>query len=257
MTAPLQSIRIVEDRTSRSRPDEGFLRVRRLILQNTYRDESVSEPYPCDIVSRRHTDAVAVVIWERTGARDVQVAMRTGIRPPIYFRKDRTDLVQPDNREHMLMTEICAGVLEENDRGDEGVLHRAALECNEEAGYDIAPDAMMPLGNPLFASPGVSDEKIFYCAAQATLSERGEAHGDGSPMEDGGEVLLFNIDEAIHLCRKGVIPDAKTEVGLLRLCHHIGYSPALGCFLDELPPPFRPDSARSVWLLGVEGDPDA
>ncbi len=255
MTAPLKSIRVVEDYTSRSKPDEGFLRVRRLKLENTYRDGTVSDPYPCDIVSRRYTDAVAIVIWERTGMRTLKVAMRTGIRPPIYFRKDRTDLVQPDDREHLLMTEICAGVLEDEDKGEEGIRQRAALECEEEAGYAVPPGAIMSLGQPMFASPGVSDEKVFYCAAQTMLSERGEAAGDGSPMEDGGEVLLFDIDDALHLCRKGEIPDAKTEIGLLRLCHRVGYSPQLGCFVEDLPEPFRPGATRAAWLLGESEDP--
>ena len=75
----LERVEIVEDRTSASRCDEGFLRVRRLVLRNVYADGSTSRDYDCDIVSRRHVDAVAVVIYERGGSDRVRVALREGL----------------------------------------------------------------------------------------------------------------------------------------------------------------------------------
>ena len=50
--------------TAGSKADEGFLRVRRLVLRNVYADGTRSRPYDCDVVSRTRTDAVAVVLYE-------------------------------------------------------------------------------------------------------------------------------------------------------------------------------------------------
>lgn len=243
------AIDVVEDRTAGSRCDEGFLRVRRLLLRNRYADGSRSADYACDVVSRRSTDAVAVVLYEVLAGRRVRVALKTGVRPPVYLRRDK-DLTQPDQREHLLLAEVVAGMLEAQDRGPAGAARRAARECAEEAGYALQPEATVGLGAPLFASPGVTDEKVHYRAAETDLEARTPGRGDGSVMEEAGGVVLLELDEAIRRCRRGDIPDAKTEIALLRLCDHIGYAPQLGCFLDELPRELRPPPGRLDELLG-------
>ena len=48
----LSSIEVVEDRTAGSGCEDGFLRVKRLVLRNHYADGSQSRTYPCDVVSR-------------------------------------------------------------------------------------------------------------------------------------------------------------------------------------------------------------
>jgi hypothetical protein len=55
-------------------------------------------------------------------------------------------------------------------------------------------------------------------------------------MEEGQRVLVLDLVDAIARCRRGEIPDMKTEIGLLRLCDRIGFVPQLGMFADELPP---------------------
>ncbi len=215
-TRNVVDIEVVADRTADLGPDEGFLRFRRLTLRNRYDDGSFSEPYPCDLVSRVQIDAVAVVPYERRDDGTVRVALRTGVRPPLHFRPAKK-IPHAELTEDVMLIELVAGLLEPDDAGPGGVERRAALECLEEAGYDVPPAAMKPLGAPLFATPGISDERVHYRSIATDLDERGAPIGDGSVMEEAGEVLLVDLHEAIRMCRDGRIRDMKTEVGLVRL----------------------------------------
>lgn len=237
----LESIEIVEDRTAQARCDEGFLRLRRLVLRNHYTDGKTSAAYPCDVVRRRDTDAVAVALYElreEGERRRIYVALRRGIRAPIYLRKDM-DRRGRDEPIHTSIHELVAGVIEGQDQGMEGVRVRAMEEAREEAGLAIAPDAVQLLGGPFFPSPGITPEMVYLARCEASIEERGEAEGDGSVMEEGASVEVFELREAIARCRRGEIGDAKTEIGLLRLADDLGYLPQLDRFIDELPAELR------------------
>lgn len=82
----LKEISIVEDITSRSRCDEGFVRLRRLKVKHRYADGSESAVYPCDIVDLPSIDAVVAVIFWLDQDRRIQIGLRTNIRPAVYFR---------------------------------------------------------------------------------------------------------------------------------------------------------------------------
>lgn len=235
--ALVSEVTIVEDRTADSRCDEGFLRLRRLTLRNTYSDGRVSEPYPCDVLSRRFVDAVAVVLYHRDSAGRIYVHYREATRPPLWLRREKQDeLTYRDAAPYDLVGEIVAGVLEPGDDGPEGVRRRGAVEAHEEAGYAVDPEQVVLLGQGgFFPSPGVTDEKVYLAAVEIDPSQRGRAHGDGSVMEEGTRMVTRELREAIAACRRGEIPDAKTELGLLRLADHLGYIPQLGVTKDSLP----------------------
>lgn len=247
--ALVAEVSIVEDRTESSRCNEGFLRLRRLTLRNTYSDGRVSEPYPCDIVSRRFVDAVAVVLYHRDAEGRIFIHYREATRPPLWLRRDKQDeLTYKDPLPYDRVGEIVAGVLEEGDDGPEGVRRRGAIEAHEEAGYDVDPSQVVLLGEEgFFPSPGVTDEKVYLAAVEIDPSQRGHAHGDGSVMEEGTRMITRELSEAIAACRRGEIPDAKTEIGLLRLADHLGYLPQLGLTRDALPP----ELAARYTSLGV------
>jgi predicted secreted protein len=61
--------------------------------------------------------------------------------------------------------------------------------------------------------------------------------------------VVRELVDAIEACRRGEIPDMKTEIALLRLADHLGYLPQLRAFADELPDVWRERYRR----LGVEG----
>ncbi len=235
----LTAITIVQDDTVGASCDQGFLTLERLQLRNEYSDGSSSEPYPCDLVSRRGVDAVVAVLYDlqaEGGSRQVRVLLRESPRPPVYLRR-RKAFVHPDRRDYLTLMELVAGIVEPGDDvpGDLGKKHRAAVEALEEAAVDLPDEAFEVLGDETFASPGIGDEKLYYCCAEAPLDEARQGDGDGSTMEEFGRVHIMELGEAIRACRSGEIPDMKTEVGLLRLADHLGYLPQLGCFADQLP----------------------
>jgi ADP-ribose pyrophosphatase len=234
-------VELVEDKTPRSRCDEGFLRLRRFTLRNIFTDGSVSPPYPCDVVSRRRIDAVAVVLWHRDPHGRIFVHYREGTRAPVWLRREKAaELPVPDRLSYDLIGEIVAGVLEEDDRGREGILQRGAIEAKEEAGYDVDLSKVHALGDDgFFPSPGVTDEKVYLLAAEVDPRARGAAEGDGSVHEQGTRMVTRELREAIRLCRKGEVPDAKTELALLRLADLLGYIPQLDAWRDDLPPDLR------------------
>ena len=253
----LQAIEIVEDRTAQSRCDEGFLRLSRLRLRNVYEDGSRSEPYACDVVSRPGSDAVVAVLYEQDAARRVRVLLREAPRAPIYLRSLKR-FVHPDPGVYRSLRELVAGLVEPVDgAGDLGLCRRAAQEAQEEAGLAIPPQAFHVIGDALFASPGTSDEKVFFCAGPGALGRAQLPPGDGSVMEECGELVSLELGEAIEACRRGEIPDMKTEVGLLRLADHLGYLPQLGCFADELPPELAARHRRLGVTAAPRGSPVA
>lgn len=212
----IEGIEVVGDRTADVGPDEGFLRFRRLTVRNRYGDGSTSAPYACDIVSRQRVDAVAVVLYDIDDQGVVRVALKEGVRPPVYLRRDK-QIPHGDVGDQLLVAEIPAGMLEPEDDGEGGIERRAALECMEEAGARVDPSNVAPLGAPMFASPGMADEMVHYRMARADLDALVTPTGDGSVMEEAGGVILLSLDEAIARCRDGRIPDAKTELALVRL----------------------------------------
>ncbi len=240
-------VEVVEDRTAQSRCDVGFLKLARLMLRNVYADGTKSEPYACDVMSRRDVDAVTVVVYEVDAVRRVRVLLKEGLRPAVFLRSTKK-LARPDAKPWLFVAEIAAGVIEPSDDGADGIERRAAVEVAEECGVAVAASAVEPLGGAMFPSPGVTDEYVYFRAANAPVDGARGGDGDGSKMEEGQRVLVLDLVDAVARCRRGEIPDMKTEIGLLRLCDSIGFLPQLGLFVDELPEDLRDRYDR----LGIE-----
>jgi ADP-ribose pyrophosphatase len=222
-------IEIVEDRTERSRCDEGFLRIRRFRARNRREDGSRSAEYPIDVIDRPVLDAVAVCLWAR-GPAGVEVLTRRGLRPAAYFRRGKT-AVLPEP-EYLLVEELVAGVLEPGEVGLDALRRRASEEVREEAGLEIDPSRFEPLGGPFFMLPGIASEKIHLMAAEVARGPgppvwSAPETGDGSPLEEGAELRWRPLGAAVEACERGEIEDAKTELALRRL--HARLAPALRC----------------------------
>ncbi|WIG96329.1 NUDIX hydrolase [Myxococcus sp. SDU36] len=211
-------IEIIEDFSSTARCDEGFLRVRRLRCRNRRADGSSSPVYRVDVVDRPRLDAVAVLVYRR-GASGLEVLTRMNLRPAAFFRKDnRGAMTVPDPASgYLRVEEIVAGLLEPEDKGEEGLRRRAAVEVHEEAGFSVKPEDIRLLGGAFFLAPGILSEKVFPAAVDVTDLSPEEPEGDGSPLEEGTQLHWRPIQEVLDACRRGDIPDAKTEVALTRL----------------------------------------
>jgi ADP-ribose pyrophosphatase len=219
----LVSIEIVEDYTARARCDEGFLRLKRLRARNRRADGSTSREYPIDVIDRPTLDAVAVCLYART-ARGVVVLTRRGLRPAAHFRRGKV-AVLPEP-EYLLVEELVAGVLEPGEVGLDALRRRGADEVREEAGLEVAPERLEPLGGPFFPLPGIVSEKIHLLAAEvpppATTGRHAAPHeGDGSPLEEGAVLEWRELGAAIAACERGEIEDAKTEIALRRLASRL------------------------------------
>lgn len=207
-------IEVVEDVTARSRCDEGFLHVKRLVCRNRRADGSTSRDYRVDMVDRPIPDAVAVLIWRR-GQAGIEVLTRKTLRPAARFRSD-LPLPVPDPRPYLLLEELVAGVLEPDDRGEAGLRHRAAEETFEEAGIRVAADDVQLLGGSFFLAPGILSEKIHPTAVEVTGRSQETPRGDGSPLEEGATLRWWRIGALLEACRTGAVEDAKTEVMVSR-----------------------------------------
>ncbi|MEW5852245.1 MAG: NUDIX domain-containing protein [Myxococcota bacterium] len=213
------TIRVLEDRTRTTPSDQGFLKVRRLLLRNHYDDGTESAPYAYDVVDRTALDAVAMVLHADNpdNPRDPLVLMRTALRPPVGLRVGR-DLPLPDTREHAQIWELPAGIIELGEHGVDGILRCAARETHEETGYHLDVTAFQMLGPPVFLTPGLCAEKVYF--AQARIPDRdavGHAALDGSPVEESATVEFWPLSVCLQRTRTGELEDAKTEVGLHRL----------------------------------------
>ncbi len=218
----VKELRVLEDRAERLGPKAGFLRLSRLLVQNLYEDGSESKPYPCDLVSRRGTDAVTIALYQRLEGGRVRVGLRANLRPPVWLRRAKDSLLFPDREPCDLCYETVAGILEPSDQGQglEAALRlRAHAECREEVGLDVPPDSFEPLGPPSFPSPGITDEKVFFLAAEVDFSEARAPQGDGSVMEEVGGLVLMDLEAFL----RGTTPtDMKTDLALRRLAARIG-----------------------------------
>ncbi|HEX8821243.1 MAG TPA: NUDIX hydrolase [Archangium sp.] len=208
-------IEIIEDFSSTAKCDEGFLRVRRLRCQNRRADGTASKVYRVDVVDRPRLDAVAVLVYRR-GTSGLEVLTRMNLRPAAYFRRGK-EMTVPDPATYLRVEEIVAGLLEPEDKGEAGLRHRAAEEVLEEAGYEVKPEEIQLLGAGFFLAPGILSEKVFPAAVDVTGREPGVPQGDGSPLEEGTHLQWRPIRELLAMCRRGDVPDAKTEIAILRL----------------------------------------
>jgi ADP-ribose pyrophosphatase len=216
MSARVTGVEIVSDEVVGR---GGFLAIRRLRMKNLREDGTRSPEYLVDFIVRpKGHDAVVVAMWHRAGDGRVRVLLRDGLRPSLYLGRPQAELVLPDPRPYLFFREVVAGIVEQDDRGLDGLRRRAAAEVEEEAGFAVEPARVELLGAGTFPSPGAMTEKFYLAAVEiADPDAVGLAAGDGSPMEEGSRIEWLDLDQAIAACVRGDLEDAKTELVLRRL----------------------------------------
>ena len=203
--APAIALEVVRDRSAESRATGGFFDVRRLQLVARYPDGSTSAPFPYDVGARAALDAVVMAVhFVRDGQR--HVFLRSAVRPPCALRP------VPPAHDGSLW-ELPAGLVEPG----EDPAAAAAREIDEELGFAVAVSAMRELGHWTFPAPGIIGERHLFFHVEVDPAARGTPSEDGSALERGASIVAVPVNEAIEHCRRGAIPDAKTELGLRRL----------------------------------------
>jgi len=96
---------------------------------------------------------------------------------------------------------------------------RAALrrELEEELGFALAPSALAPLGPPAFPAPALIGELHYFYHVEVDPALRATPGGDGSALEEAATIAVVTLEDLLAACRRGDVPDAKTELGLRRL----------------------------------------
>lgn len=209
---PAVRIEIVGDESARTRSDEGFVRVRRLVLRNHYADGTTSRDYRYDCAERDAIDAVGIVLVDREG----RVCLRSSIRPPIALRPTYALPLDGETADPTLF-EIPAGLVEPEEKGEAGLRGCCARETLEEVGLEVASDAFARLGPAVYLTPGVIAEKVHLFFAVVDPAAASAPTMDGSPVEEHAKIEWVPLAEALAACRDGRIGDVKTEVALRRL----------------------------------------
>lgn len=210
---PEITLELVEDL---SPPDPGgFLRLVRRRYRACYPDGTRSEPFVYDAVDRRAIDAVVIAAhYVNRGERCVY--LRSAVRPPLALRDPRHSPV-PELDRGTGLWELPAGLVELDEQTPEGLAMCASRELAEELGFDQPPDLMRELGPSTYPAPGIIGERHFYFEVEVDPKTRAEPAHDGSALEHGGLVRGLRIEDALALCARGQIEDAKTELALRRL----------------------------------------
>lgn len=200
---PKVELEVVRDRTVQT-DDRGFLKVRSVDLVAVREDGTRSARFPYDVLDRHAIDAAVMVAHHVEDGR-VHVYLRSAVRPPLALRP--RDPMPPS------MWEVPAGLIEP----DERPAAAAARELEEELGFTVREEEMLPLGPPAYPAPGFIGEVHHYFHVPVVPSARAEPGGDGSPLEQGARIESVPLEDALAACRRGEVPDAKTELALRRL----------------------------------------
>lgn len=194
----------------------GFLRLRRQILQARFPDGTLSESFTYDSVDRALLDAVVVAAHYRDDQGRRHVVLRSALRPSVCLRP-RDDRPLPERGPLGALWELPAGLVELDERSEEGLRRCAARELFEETGHRVDASELAPLGPPTFPAPGIIAERQFFFHVEIDPSRRSAPTEDGSVLERHGQVVALPLAEALELVRQGALDDAKTELALRRL----------------------------------------
>jgi ADP-ribose pyrophosphatase len=206
-----------DELVDRERP-RRFLALRTVNTALEGEDGAVTAEGTWDFVERPSGPDAVVVVCYRRGPRGTEVLLRSGVRVPISL--GRTAASHGAGRHPIqFIEELVAGLVEPDETTDEHRRERARAELLEEAGIELPPSAVEPLGGPLWLAPGLCAELEYYFCADATDAPSVHAAGDGSPFEALGRIAWYPLDEAIARVCEGQAGhgDLRAEVGLRRL----------------------------------------
>jgi ADP-ribose pyrophosphatase len=212
-------LELIEDLSPKD--PRGFLSLVRRRFRAHYPDGSVSEPFEYDEIDRAALDAVVIAAHyrDRDGPR---IWLRSAVRPPVVMRDPaRSPLPEKSQRG---LWELPAGLIEKDEQDPDGPRRAARRELFEELGFDVDQQQIQMLGPSTYPAPGIVAERHFHFHVPVDPALRIEPPHDGSPLEHLGAVVALPLGEALEMCRRGEIEDAKSELGLRRLVEELSKS---------------------------------
>jgi ADP-ribose pyrophosphatase len=217
---PRIELEVIEDLTL---PEQtGFLRLLRRRYQARYPDGTVSAPFVYDLVDRPAIDAVVLIahFLDEAGLR--RVFLRSAVRPPVAARDPKRSPFPERDPGHGFLWELPAGLIEPSEQSPSGILEAARRELAEELGFEVPTSRFRELGASVFPVPAMIAERLYFFEVTVDPTSQGEPTLDGSALEHFGRVVALPVEEAIELCRRGIIMDGKTELALRRLTERHG-----------------------------------
>jgi len=217
---PRIELELVEDLSPAGPP--GFLRLIRRRYRAHYPDGSTSEPFVYDVVDRTALDAVVLVAHYLDAVGQRCVYLRSSVRPPIAERDPARSPHPERDPPHGLLWELPAGLVEADEQSPAGLKLASQRELAEELGFEVGVEAFSELGASMFPTPSMIAERIYVFEVTVEPGRQREPSLDGSALEHCGVVVAVPVSEVLELCRRGVIVDLKTELGVRRLIERHG-----------------------------------
>lgn len=194
----------------------GFLHLRRMRCRVRFEDGSHSQPFEYDAVGRARLDAVVIAAHYRDAEGRRHVFLRSALRPPVFTRP-REQCPLPERPELGGLWELPAGLVEPDERSPDGLVRCVVRELEEELGFVVPSEHIHPLGPSTFPAPGIIAERHWYFHVEVDPMRRSTPTEDGSALEQGAAIVALPIDVALVAARRGLLEDAKTELGIRRL----------------------------------------
>ncbi|MEZ4370666.1 MAG: NUDIX domain-containing protein [Polyangiaceae bacterium] len=223
MTKPIEDTRVLAESLPRIRLEvleresgapPGFLSLVRRKLIAHYPGHGASQPFLYDEADRRALDAVVIAPhFVHAGIR--YVFLRSALRPPASLRDPQRAPIEEVGPS--CVWELPAGLVEPEEKGQEGLRRAASRELLEETGFDCEDTRFEQLGPACFPTPAVIAERLYFFHVVVRPDEQGQPTLDGSPLEAHAAIVPVRLTTALEACRDGLIEDAKTELGLRRL----------------------------------------
>lgn len=194
----------------------SFLKHSLFEIRHIYSNGKISKGYNYELVSRRGTDSVVVLLYCFENG-EIFIGLKKQLRIAKVLRNIHKKKIEVPLQRCFLL-EAVAGSLEVDERSSSKIRRRAKIEILEEAGFDVKLKDIFSLGPPFYTSPGQATEKIYPFAVKIARKEKRKFCGDGSLIEmENGEINFFSVEKTLQLIQKGKIEDAKTEIAVLRL----------------------------------------